>query len=177
VYLGPTGHTGGVYSTQADVRRKQPIGAPEVSVKGHIGTAAASVNSVTLHTAGTPSFQERVYVNTSCIDLVSACVKNLGILFPPSNFGMISRARDGDSWVSPDALMSEVGTGVQLIVVPREGASAEIKKAYFDAITMRGGVKGVHTDSNVTPDEIATMPNQGTGCVSFFVGKSDLRFS
>lgn len=164
VYLGPTGHTsGGAWATQQDVRRKQAIGGPEVSTRAHVGTAAASVSSITIHTAGAPVFQERVTLNTSCLDLIASCVRQLGLVFPASNFGMISRAPAGDSWVAPDTLANELGAGVQLIVVPKEAASQEIKKAYFASLakTPAGGSSAHQSDSNWTPDDVNSAANTG----------------
>lgn len=165
VYLGPTGHTaGGAWATQQDVRRKQPIGAPEVSTKAHVGSAASSVSTVTILTAGAPTFQERVTVNTSCLDLIAACVRQLGIVFPASNFGMISRAPGGDSWVPPDTLAHEIGSGVQLIVVPKESTSQEIKKAYFASLAKSSNSAATsqhQSDSNWTPDDVQGASNAG----------------
>lgn len=117
-----------------------------------------------MHTAGTPQFQERVYVNTACIDLISACVRHLGMVHPPSNFGMIARSDTGDSWVAPEKLISELPPSDQLIVVPREGCSTEIKKAYFEALTrIKASGAPVESDSNFSAEDVQSAPNQGKG--------------
>ena len=159
VYLGPKGGTGGVYASQADVRRKQPIGAPEVSTRAHIGAAADKISSVVVHTLGNIAFDERIFANTNCLDLISACVRKLEVLHPPSYFGMMQKTSSGESWISPDTLMTDVSKGGQLIVLPKQSTPEEIKKAYFSKINRKPESYSIETDGPAV--DIDNAPNLG----------------
>ena len=148
-----------MYSSQADVRRKLPIGAPEVSTKAHIGSAAEKVTSVTVTTLGNIAFEERVFANTNCLDLISACVRKLEVLHPPSYFGMMHKTSSGESWISPDTLMLDVARGGQLIVMPKQSTPDEIKDAYFAKINTRPAQYSVEPDGPLYDPE--AQSNQG----------------
>lgn len=159
VYLGPKGGTGGVYASQADVRKKVPIGGPEVSTAALIGSAASMVSSVVVSTLGNVSFEERIFANTNCLDLISACVRKLEVLHPPSWFGMIHKTSSGESWLSPDTLMHEVKGGGQFIVLPKQNTPEDIKKAYFAKINARPATYSVETDGPAY--DVESAPNEG----------------
>jgi hypothetical protein len=159
VYLGPTGGTGGVYSSQHDVRKKITIGAPEVSTKALIGSSAEKISTIILHTAGDVSFEERIFANTNVIDLISACVRKLELLHPASYFGLIQKRSNGEVWISPDVLASELGSGSHLVVVPKQSAPEDIKKAYFARVLKKPVQYSVEPDG--PPVDVGTMTNEG----------------
>ena len=105
-----------------------------MSTSAHIGSAASKISEIVLYTAGSISFQERIFANTNCLDCVSACVRQLGILHPPSYFGIIHKRSNGESWVSPDQLMLDLPSGGKFVVVPKPSTPEEIKQAYFAKI-------------------------------------------
>ena len=157
--MGPTGGTGGVYASQHDVRKKVTIGAPEVSTKAHIGSAAEKISTVVLHTAGDVSFEERIFANTNVMDLISACVRKLEILHPASYFGLIQKRANGEVWISPDVLASELGAGAQLVVVPKQSTPEDIKKAYFARVLRKPVSYTVETDGPSV--DVESMSNEG----------------
>ena len=160
VYLGPTGKTAGsVYSTQYDVRKKQAIGAPEVSTRGHIGAAAEKVSVVRIHTAGNICFEERVFANTNVLDLIAATVRKLEILHPASYFGCIQKRGDSEIWISPDVLALDLNSSDHLVVVPKQAAPEEIKKAYFAKINKRPATYTVEPDGPTI--DVESAPNEG----------------
>ncbi len=161
VYLGPKGSAGvgGVYASQYDVRKKLAIGAPEVSTNALIGSAAAKVSTVTIHTAGAASFEERVFANTNVLDLISACVRRLEVLHPASFFGMIQKRGTSEVWISPDVLASELSTGGQLVVVPKQAAPEDVKKAYMAKVLRQPVPYTVEMDGPTI--DVATAPNEG----------------
>jgi hypothetical protein len=159
VYLGPKGGTGGVYSSQMDVRKKLAIGGPEVSTTAHVGSAATKISTLVIRTAGAVAFEERVFANTNVLDLIAACVRRLELVHPPSYFGMIQRRDKGEVWISPDVLASELGSDAHLVVVPKQAAPDDIKRAYTAKVQRQPAPYVVETDGPAV--DVETAPNEG----------------
>ncbi len=159
VYLGPKGGSGGVYASQYDVRKKLAIGGPEVSTAAHVGSAASKVGTLVIRTAGAVAFEERVFANTNVLDLIAACVRRLELVHPPSYFGMIQKRDKGEVWISPDVLASELGSDAQLVVVPKQAAPDDVKRAYMAKVLRQPAPYTVETDGPSI--DVASAPNEG----------------
>jgi hypothetical protein len=117
------------------------------------------VSTVVLRTAGAMAFEERVFASTNVLDLIAACVRRLELVHPPSYFGMIQKRDKGEVWISPDVLASELGADAHLVVVPKQSAPDDIKKAYMAKVLRQPASYTVETDGPTI--DVETAANEG----------------